>query len=150
MKLSKLYPSKYLRADDLGDGTRTVVIESLELEEMSDGQEKPVLYFKGMAQGLVLNRTNSYSLAEVYGDETDDWVGQRIQLYVASTEYRGQRVPCIRVRASGRTHEIGADDSGDEGLSVTERLKATAARAERQQRRRLHRDDDEWAVDAAE
>src|SRR5262249_10797846 len=59
---------------------------------------KPVVYFNGKEKGVVLNKTNSYTIATAYGDETNDWFGNEVILFSVMTEYGGKHTPAIRVR----------------------------------------------------
>jgi hypothetical protein len=90
-----------LKAADLQGREVRCVIESVALEEMPDGEEKPVVRFVGKSAGLALNRTNSNTLAEVLGDETDGWRGAAVVLVPETTDLRGRRVHCIRLRVEG-------------------------------------------------
>lgn len=60
-------------------------------------EHKPVLYFVGKTKGLVMNKTNASTIAEAYGDDTDQWVNQPLTIYPTTTDYAGKRVACIRV-----------------------------------------------------
>ena len=51
-------------------------------------------------KGLVLNKTNAAAIAKTHGDDSDEWIGQAIELYPAVTQFNGNTVDCIRVRAS--------------------------------------------------
>jgi len=101
MDISKCFPTKFLKAADLGDRSVTVVIESVQMMDMADDTDKPkpVVYFKGKEKGLVLNITNSNSIAEICGDsvETDDWIKETIVLFSTKVDYAGKRVDAIRV-----------------------------------------------------
>ncbi len=107
MKLSSLFPSKYLRASDL-DGDTPVTMKSLIVGEISQ-EEKPVLYFREEAKGLVLNKTNGKTIGSLHGSETDDWPGKKIILYSTEVDFRGEIVDAIRVR-----RRIPADDEVEE------------------------------------
>ena len=63
-----------------------------------DGKQKPVIYFRGKEKGLVCNATNYDVIADAYGDETDDWAGQPIELYPTKVPFKGQLTDAIRVR----------------------------------------------------
>ena len=63
---------------------------------------KPTLYFRGKQKGLPLNKTNSATIADVLGDETDGWVGEPIVLYPTKVDYQGKRVDAIRVKVPTR------------------------------------------------
>lgn len=62
-------------------------------------ERKLVVYFKEIEQGLVLNKTNGKMLVKNFGDETDAWVGQPVELYVAEVEYQGETQLGIRIRS---------------------------------------------------
>jgi len=99
MKISAAYPSKYLKAADLQDKPVTLIMARVELESISDGEDKkPVLYFTKAKKGLVLNKTNSKVIATAYGDDTDMWDGQQLVLFPAMVDFKGDTVEAIRVR----------------------------------------------------
>ena len=101
MHIKDLWPSKYVKADDLENRAVTVTIEQVKIEAMvNDDHEvkKPVLYFKEAEKALILNRTNGLIIAKLYGPETDRWVGKRITLYCKVINYFGEPKNCIRVR----------------------------------------------------
>jgi len=101
MRISTSFPSEYLRAADLQGREITVLIDRVEIRDLG-GDPKPVLFFEGKSRGLVLNKTNGNVIADVYGDETDDWTGKPVVLYEALVDFQGRRVPAIRVRVPRR------------------------------------------------
>ena len=99
MKISNAFPSKYLRAADLQDRPVKAFMNRVELESIADGEDrKPVLYFTKGSKGLVLNKTNSKTIAAAYGDDTDNWENKEIILFPAMVDFRGDQVEAIRVR----------------------------------------------------
>lgn len=102
MNINDAFPSNYLKAGDLKDAEAIVTIVKVEVEEVGrDKEQKLVLYFKGKKKGLVLNKTNSKKIATVLSaDDTDEWVGKQIKLYPTETEFGGETVDCIRVKAA--------------------------------------------------
>ncbi len=99
MNIDTAFPSKYVRAIDLSNRDIRLTITSVNQEDIdNDGSTKPVLYFNGTAKGLVLNRTNAHTIADMLGSETDNWLGQTITLFPTKTDFGGKRVDCIRVR----------------------------------------------------
>lgn len=98
MRIDAAYPSKYLKTADLQGRAVRVTIERFEIEEVGDGDRKPCLYFAGKDRGIVLNRTNADTVSAAYGEETDDWIGQALELYPDKTRFAGKMVDCIRVR----------------------------------------------------
>lgn len=95
------FPSKYLRASDLGGVTPVVTIDRIETEAVGRTREmKLVCYFTGKNKGLVLNKTNATKIAEILGSpDTDDWPTGRVQLYATEVEFQGESVETIRVKA---------------------------------------------------
>ena len=97
VRISEEFPSKYLKADDLRGREVRATIARVDREKMGD-DFKPVVYFNGKEKGVVLNKTNSYTIASAYGDETADWFGNDVILFSVMTEYGGKHTPAIRVR----------------------------------------------------
>ena len=98
MKISSAFPSNYLKAADLQDRNVMVKIDRVDMEKIGE-DEKPVLYFVGKTKGMVMNKTNASNIANVYGDDTDDWHGQEVVLFSAMVDFQGKSVEAIRVRA---------------------------------------------------
>ncbi len=100
MKMSEVFPSKWLTAADLDEQDVTMTIDQVRMEDMTeDGDPKAVCYFNEVKKGLVLNKTNSTTIVALYGNDTDDWEGQRITLYPTEVNFQGKMTPCIRVRS---------------------------------------------------
>lgn len=59
---------------------------------------KMVIYFRGKEKGLVLNKTNANNIAQMFGDETDNWIDQSIVLFSAWVDFQGKTVEAVRVR----------------------------------------------------
>jgi len=104
MKMNDIFPSKYLKADDLGGREVTVKISDCKMEEIGQGSNKdykPIVYFDGKEKGVVLNKTNFSAIADAYGDDTDDWTGHPVILFSVQIENpQTKKVgPAIRIRA---------------------------------------------------
>lgn len=97
MDINAAFPSKYVRASDLGGRDVRVTIDYVEMEMIQD-DEKPVVYFKGKNKAMVLNRINSQTIATMHGTNTDNWGGREIVLFPARDRFGGKMVDCIRVR----------------------------------------------------
>ena len=97
MKASKLFPSEFLRAVDVEDSPIKVRMRGVQMKDVG-GDHKPVLYFQDIDTGLVLNKTNANTIAELHGDDIDGWGGKEIVLFATTTDMKGKNVPCIRVR----------------------------------------------------
>ena len=48
---------------------------------------------------MVLNKTNAMKIAELHGNETNDWYDKIIEIYAAEVDFQGRSVDAIRVRA---------------------------------------------------
>lgn len=121
MKISETFPSKYLRAADLQGREVKVTMQNVDMEKLGDDM-KPILYFKGKDKGLCLNKTNSNTIADSYGDDTDDWMDQPLILFSVMVDYQGKVGPAIRCRVptakdnkpAARREMAGAGDPRDE------------------------------------
>jgi hypothetical protein len=45
-----------------------------------------------------LNMTNFDAVADICGDDTEFWPGQKIELYPTTTQMGGKTVDCVRIR----------------------------------------------------
>lgn len=48
---------------------------------------------------LILNATNSKTIAKLYGPYIEDWAGQPITLYASMTNFGKEMVECLRIRS---------------------------------------------------
>ena len=106
MKMKEMYPSKYLKADDVDEqgGEVSALIKTVRLEEMQDNEgakeDKPVLYFNNVPKGMVLNKTNADRISAAYGDESDGWRGKPVTLYTEQVTAFGKTTNAIRLRVA--------------------------------------------------
>ncbi len=82
MDIDKLFPSKYVRGEDIAEkGSVTVTIRGVTIEKMGkDQEENPVVWFERTDKGMVLKKTNAMTIKGLYGPDTDGWRGKRITL----------------------------------------------------------------------
>jgi hypothetical protein len=102
MKRHQVYPDYYLKCEHLKGKPATLTITAAPLDTLknSKGEEKKiVLSFAETKKTLPLNKTNFNAVADVCGDETDDWPGKKIEVYPTTTQMDGKTVGCIRVRS---------------------------------------------------
>ncbi len=117
MKISEVFGSKFLKADDLLNKRIRLTIESVAMEEVGDGN-KPVIYFQGKDKGLVLNKTNAAMIEEIAkSDEMDNWAGVQIVLYSARVDFQGRRVPAIRVDYSTNSKQAPVAEEKEDDIS---------------------------------
>jgi hypothetical protein len=100
MRISDAFPSDYLKASDLNDRSVTVIISKVELVELGKGRDKEnkmLISFAGKQKQLVCNKTNANTIAKLYGDDTDGWIGKAITIEPREVEFQGDMVLAIRV-----------------------------------------------------
>jgi hypothetical protein len=104
MKVSDVLPrGNYLNANVVKEQRLTgkpLTIQLVDLETLR-GTPKLVVCFKETDKRLVLNRTNLDTLVEAFGDDTDKWIGKKIQLAITKVMYAGKRVDSISVVTGG-------------------------------------------------
>ena len=102
MNYTEVYgTSKWLKAVDLRGMEVTVKIQKITSETIGQGDDakpKLIAHFDGKDKALVLNKTNSATIASVHGDETDDWTGAEVIIYPTTTSFGNDIVDCIRIR----------------------------------------------------
>lgn len=59
----------------------TVSSKSLKTRETPKGKRKCVITFKGAQKAMVCNTTNCELIENMYGSDTDGWIGKRITIY---------------------------------------------------------------------
>ena len=74
MRVSEEFSGNYFSAADVPHPIVFIVSGDTK-ESMPDTKVKTVLWFSGETRGLVLNKTNANSIAELYGDDSGHWVG---------------------------------------------------------------------------
>lgn len=92
-----VFPSKYLSAGDLPEEGITVTIRKIAMERMPDGADKPIASFDEKVKDMLVNVTKWNTIAELYGEDSDDWVGEKITIQPGTTKYAGKMVACIDV-----------------------------------------------------
>ncbi len=106
--VDEMFPSKYLKASDLGGKVVRLKIAFVEIGVKLGNDTVNVLHFAQTERVLVMNKTNFnrivMALHPLIGDRaknTDNWTGQAIDLYEELVEFQGSMRPAIRVRAPG-------------------------------------------------
>ena len=112
MKLNEAFPSNTLTAADIKGHEPTVTIKTITTETFTgrDGKKQPKLriVFEGKEKAFICNITNAKRIEFMYGDETDDWIGKRITLFVDLVTFGNEVTEAIRVKppkkGNGGTH----------------------------------------------
>ncbi len=89
---SEYVKSEWLHGEDLPDGEPVPVQikTAYEYTFERDGTKRPVLEFYDLAQKLVLNKTQTRKLIELFGANAGAWVGQHIRLMAAPSNFEGK------------------------------------------------------------
>lgn len=91
--------SSHLRAADLDGDTIVTVAGMDEVSFKDDTRPKLALSFKELNQALILNVTNTKTIAELHGAEIASWHGKKLTLYLSKVPFDGKIVDSIRIRA---------------------------------------------------
>jgi hypothetical protein len=105
-KKHEVCAAKHFRAKDFpADWTLTAEVETARVEKIGRGkdeQEKLVVYFRRQQPGLVCGPVLWDAFIEITNEEnSDDWKGTIVELFITTTTFGGDTVPCIRVRKPG-------------------------------------------------
>lgn len=126
-KVSDMIQSKFLRKEDFEED-RVLTIKGVKLEDMpgDDGQQKWVLYFREEPKGMALNITTIRVLEQAYGGDSDQWIGNKVKVYVdPNVSFGGKIVGGLRLRTSKVTTKaapppqeapVTADDDFDDEI----------------------------------
>lgn len=113
-----LFPNKMLLlgSQNLNEGEELIAIISfVQVEEIKNQQgatEKvPVARFEN-APPMVLNITNTRTIASLYGERYDEWAGKAIQIYATEVNAFGQKTTALRIREA--IPDTNQDVSGHE------------------------------------
>lgn len=103
-KIGEMIESKYLKQSDLAEDTLVTIEKVGKANVAPKGEEaeyKWLIRFSELPKPMVLNSTNIKRLARACGsDDTDDWTGKRVMVYVdPDVEFGGNVVGGLRIRA---------------------------------------------------
>jgi hypothetical protein len=126
-----LFPNKMmlLGSQNLNDGEELIAtIKYVEIQEILNQNGKkesvPVVQFTN-APPMVLNVTNSRTIASLYGEHYDHWVGCSIQIYATKVKAFGTEQMALRIREA-------IPDTQQDIKALEDRLKSCSSMAELQ------------------
>jgi hypothetical protein len=106
MRRSEAFPSSYVTAADLKDrGDIPVTIGDVVYEDVGDPPERKAIMFFNTndatlsGKKLVLNGTRWDAIADLYGDESDEWSGKPIALCCGRAMFKGKGVDTVAIRS---------------------------------------------------
>lgn len=126
VNINNEFPSNYLKAADLQGQAVKVKVKEVVPEDIGSDR-KLVIYFDGKSKGMVLNKTNARTIADVFGDETENWTGAEIEVFAMKVDFQGRMVDGLRVRVpppprtgnvmpNARDDAMAAAQNGDGGI----------------------------------
>lgn len=95
--------SDFLKAEDIGANFWTATIRLVEMKSFDNGERKLAIGFNELDKSLLLNMTNARTIGDLYGGDTDNWVGKQIMLFTMPVDYQGKKVQAVRLRAPAPT-----------------------------------------------
>jgi hypothetical protein len=104
VNLDEMFPSRYVRGQDLQGRAVNVTINRIQPEKMRPNPQSPelqkfVLYTSEGKKGVVLSKTLASQIAEILGsDESDDWIGKKVTFFPVPMIVAGVRRVAIRAR----------------------------------------------------
>ncbi len=146
MKIDARSNSKSLRKEDVLQPIIAIIsdvrVQTFEKTARSPREDKDMLHFTDPSiKPLGLNVTNKRILIAAYGDESDLWRGQPVEIYVDSnvTNSRGEIVGGIRLRIPRTATAIGTAPGANGGSGIqadADAASPTKRRRDRPDRRR--------------
>jgi hypothetical protein len=97
MKMNDVFPSNFLKSEDLQGREVNVIINTYKMETVGS-DNRLVIYFKGKEKGFVCNKTNADRIAHYYSDDLDNWIGKGILLGTELVTFQGKTSEAIRVK----------------------------------------------------
>jgi hypothetical protein len=93
MKMSKYAGSSFINYDDVEGGPFRGTIAGV----AHGSYDKAVVTFSS-GQRFSLNVTNTQILIKAWGDESEDWIGEKAELYAGTVKFKGEETPSVLVR----------------------------------------------------
>lgn len=114
-----IYPSRWLRTEDLGGQARTVTIMDAQAEELRQGdgskEWKIVLSFLGKRKQLACNVTQARRMQQLTGQQLfDKWVGARVRLFPDVASNGKDTIGIMAADAADTAEATKAETSGEE------------------------------------
>ena len=105
LSFDELYPGTYLKAGEFHGKPVTLTIKSVAREMLSNGtggeEAAVVVAFEKTEKLFVMNKTNAVCLRAMWGDDSGEWIGNRVTLHLVKDESGlSESGQCIRVAGS--------------------------------------------------
>jgi len=109
--INDMFPNKYLTALDIGDGKPVVTCANIIMEmgenyRTKEPEEQWFLQMKGTEKVCKLNATSSREIAKTYGTNTDNWIGQKLQLFTVDMSIGGEIKVVLVMRGAPQAAQV--------------------------------------------
>jgi hypothetical protein len=111
LKMTEYSGSAFVKMSDLLDGPERKTIANVEIGQYG----RPVLTFTDGSR-FTVNITNNKVLVRAFGDDSEAWVGQTIELYAGKAKYQGSETDSVCVRPLSPVTRKSRSDS-ESGIS---------------------------------
>jgi hypothetical protein len=107
MKKSDVFPSRFLKPDDLNGKFVPLTIATAMYQTLKNfkgkDEQKLVLTFNETRKELVCNATIWDSVVDATGkDDSDDWPGCAVEAFGSEVQVGSEMKPCVRLRAAAQ------------------------------------------------
>ncbi|MGY3506647.1 hypothetical protein ACVW16_000177 [Bradyrhizobium sp. USDA 4474] len=104
MRMSDFAGTRFIKVEDVADGPMEAIIADVTMGSF----DKPMLTFENGDQ-LSLGKTNVRTLIDTLGtDDSESWIGHRIEVYQGEVLVKGNKQPCVLVRVIGGERQVVA------------------------------------------
>ena len=99
------FPTRFIDETDLPKERTSppickVAFEDLQIPGSGSKEPKLIIYFEGDGKSLVCNKTNAHTIAKLWGNDRDQWIGKKLAIYFdPSVRFGAEVVGGVRVRA---------------------------------------------------
>lgn len=103
-KIGEMIESKFMKKDDIhGEAIMTIAkVGQVNVAQENQPEElKWAVKFAEHKKPMVLNSTNIQLLGAICGDDTDDWTGKKVCVYIdPSISFQGKLTGGLRIKAA--------------------------------------------------
>jgi hypothetical protein len=104
MKMNEMFPGKWLKKEDVPVPAAATIsrVGREEVNADNGGKEMKVVmaFAEAHLKPMILNIGNATALSELFGDDSANWLGKRVEIYTdPNVMFGGKRVGGLRLRA---------------------------------------------------
>jgi hypothetical protein len=97
VNVKKFVSAKYLSAKNIGDSRGKTFVIDTAFSDIINEEEKLIIRLNGVDSPMPLNQTNLSILVEAYGEDTDEWINNKVTLNIVKVQYAGNLVDGIQL-----------------------------------------------------